>query len=372
MLVSGWAKTRRPQRCFCDAMPKTRTIHPNQKKCYNLLTVVLYPRSIIGAFRRASTVFVENLTIKESSYTLQTRATPCTKNSSDTMQGPKNPCFAAGGKPFADEFDYLPYLENVPVVVTALNIVILLAIVASYVPQLMTLYKSKGTLGISIYTMHIASFCLYTSLTTFWLVSQQKFFACLQSAEQCYSNLLALVQSFTMFVGFYWFHCLYHYYMVKEHRAASNDRLPKRIRVSLIIFSIFTVFMLLCPLLSLVGIYYGLCNVPYYRFVTALSITSGVLSIFQWAPQIYTSIKMKGVGNFSLAMLLVQLPIICSMIVFIFLAGVDWLSAVTAIIAATQMLILSLVIIVFRLKNRKAKKANESSLQAEGSTSTLA
>jgi len=128
-------------------------------------------------------------------------------------------------------------------------------------------------------------------------------------------------------------------------------------KMSPIIFACFIVYMAVSACLTTsVGLLLGACS-PVNTVVTYFySFLAPILSIVQWLPQIIKTLILKDSGVFSLTMLCIQVPICVLMVVFMFLTEVSWLAAISAIVAALQMGFLTILIIHYRIKERRERK----------------
>lgn len=262
-----------------------------------------------------------------------------------------DPCFDANGTATGPT-DYLPYLVPIATWIRAYAGTVTVLLLGGYGAQMYKLYRYKSARGISIVTFHMAGYGVATSLTAIWVVSQTKFLACFQDVGRCLPDLLTLIQVFLAFVGLLWLYTLVLWYMYKD---VGRTRLFK---ASCGVYLGLVGYLLVQGVTSTtVGLRHGMCDAHVQRYVYALSVISSCCSLAQYVPQLVKTVRTKGDGYLSLAMLCIQAPVSVSYVVVMFLTRVEWFSGLALIVNAALELLLTILLVAYKaLRRRRARK----------------
>jgi len=130
------------------------------------------------------------------------------------------------------------------------------------------------------------------------------------SSSQCLKNNLATEQLISALICSLILYVLFVvYYRVQPYY---HETLESRVKGKWVSIIVFIAIVIVSIILAII------CGVLYYdvhlrgtvlaKIAQALGIVSSILMIVQWAPQIYTTYKMRSPGNLSVLMLLLQMP----------------------------------------------------------------
>jgi len=145
-----------------------------------------------------------------------------------------------------------------------------------------------------------------------------------------------------------------------NHVANDATREAKRAEFlrSLIVFAIVLILPLFCVTAAIV-MYFGKL-VPSHVMVSYaqyVGIIAAALVFVQWAPQIFTTLKLSKAGSLSLPMLLLQCPGALLVVGFqLTSTQSQWTTWAPSMVSGAAQLILIVLVIYFALRDRRARK----------------
>jgi len=198
---------------------------------------------------------------------------------------------------------------------SVVNIVVavflILGTMCSYIPQYIAIVKAKSSDGINFIMLAIAVTSGFLTAINSGILKWEYVVCCLDlSSSQCIKNNLATEQLISALLCSLVLYILFVVYF--RTQPYYHETLESRIRGKRVSIIVFITAIVLSIILAIV------CGVLYYdvhlrgtilaSIAQALGIISSILMIVQWAPQIYTTYKMRSPGNLSVLMLLLQMP----------------------------------------------------------------
>jgi len=259
--------------------------------------------------------------------------------------------------PIHNECYFEPSVVNIVVAVF-----LILGTMCSYIPQYVAIVKAKSSDGINFIMLAIAVTSGFLTAINSGILKWESAVCCLDlSTSQCIKNNLATEQLisallcslvlYTLFVVYYRTTPFY------------DETLQSRVRGKWITIIVFITIIVLSIILAII------CGVLYYdihlrgtvlaNIAQALGIISSILMIVQWAPQIYTTYKMRSPGNLSILMLLLQMP--GALLVMFFQAILNSADVTTWAPYAflfVEQLILVVMCSIFNIQNRSKNQQN--------------
>jgi len=183
--------------------------------------------------------------------------------------------------------------------------------VVSYIPQYIAIVRAGSSEGISFMMLAILLLSSFLTAINSGILKWTHVVCCQHlSLGQCLKNNLATEQ---LLAGAILTIVLYILFLVyfKTEPTGKHTR-EKRVRNKLIALGTFVAVITLSVLLSVLGgiLYYTLkfTSKVLIGYAQALGTTSSIMMVLEWAPQIYTTWKMKSPGSLSVLMLLIQIP----------------------------------------------------------------
>jgi len=254
---------------------------------------------------------------------------------------------------------------------TALNLGVALFLVigtvVSYIPQYIAIVKARSSEGISFMMLAILLLSAFLTCINSGILKWPHVVCCRQLPfGQCLKNNLATEQLFASLLLTVVLYILYLVYF-KTDATAKHSR-EKRVRNKIIALSTFIAVIILSILLSVLGgvLYYTLkfTSKVLVGYAQALGTTSSILMVIEWAPQIYTTWKMKSPGSLSVLMLVLQMP--GSLLVIYFQAilnAADFTTWAPYFFQCIEQGILVVMCVVFWYRDRKKGPEGQALLQ---------
>jgi len=241
-----------------------------------------------------------------------------------------------------------------------LGIFLVVASFLSYTPQWIEIIWSKSSIGLSIYSIGFGNFGSWLSLWNAILLQWDLFGCCEHwSVTKCQFHLLSIYQISVPAIGQF---IILHLFLIYYDRA-KQEKTPYASMRSFY-FSLATYFTnMIIFMMAPIGVSAALVVELGYRssviniWAKVLGITSAVITICQWAPQIYKTYVAKDKGVLSIYMLLIQFP--GSLLVTYFQAfsfHTDVSTWLPYFMSAIQQGILLALCLYFSYKNRNKKK----------------
>jgi len=254
---------------------------------------------------------------------------------------------------------------------SALNLGVALFLVigtiVSYVPQYIAIIKAGSSEGISFMMLAILMLSSFLTAINSGILKWPHVVCCQHLGPgQCLKNNLATEQ---LLAGLILTVILYILFLVyfKTEPTGKHSR-EKRVRNKLIALGTFIAVVTLSILLSVLGgvLYYTLkfTSKVLIGYAQALGTTSSILMVIEWAPQIYTTWKMKSPGSLSVLMLLIQIP--GSLLVIYFQAilnAADFTTWAPYFFQCIEQAILVVMCVIFWIRNRKRGIENKPLLE---------
>lgn len=182
-----------------------------------------------------------------------------------------------------------------PVFKTVVDCGFSVGVFASYVPQIVLVYRRRDTEGLNPLFLLLMNLGSSSAFFNIWLLSKTRFECCSTiSSYDCFASLLIFLQLFCGFLG----PSLLLVLAVKFREKGLNSQRILRAGQAMLAYDV------VITLLVLVFYRTG------YReqFATIMGLTSIAAGFVQYIPQIMTTYKLKHVGSLSVATLLIQIP----------------------------------------------------------------
>jgi len=266
---------------------------------------------------------------------------------------------------------------NAPSTITVILAVFLIfATFVSYVPQGVSIFQARSSAGLSYLSLSTG---LLSGLLTFintGVLNWDKILCCQHAnlhPSQCIANNLVTQQ---VAVGPLCLAIVYLFFLAYfDHNPSDAQTLEDKLSEyfwALLCFSGSIVISILIGTVAFV-LYYGdfLTGTQVFTYAKVIGIASAVLVFFQWAPQIYVTWKISNGGALSLAMLFLQAPGSFLVVGFQISAGSDWTSWVPYGVAGCEQLVLILLLIYFKWRDRNNSVLDEVKLGPEDSICQL-
>jgi len=198
---------------------------------------------------------------------------------------------------------------------TTINITVavflIVGTIISYIPQYVAIIKARSSEGINFLMLAMALSSGFLTAINSGILKWQSVVCCLGlNSAECIKNNLATEQLLSALLCSLVLYALFVvYYDIRPTLSETREVRAKKKRISIITF--FGV---------LVGsiIISAVCGTLYYdvhlrgtilaNVAQGLGIASSILITLQWAPQIWTTYKLKDPGSLSIVMLLLQMP----------------------------------------------------------------
>jgi len=254
-----------------------------------------------------------------------------------------------------------------------LGIFLVAASLFSYVPQWVAIIYAKSSKGLSIFSITLAN---YGSWLSVWnaIILQWDIIDCCDNDPEwgwgfCQQHLLSIYQISVPAIGqFIIFHLFLIFYDYTDHETGGVLSSKKEFFLSLVAYGSNLLFFMMAPIAvsSLLLYYYGYHAGTTKTWAFILGIIAAVVTVPQWAPQIYKTWKMKSRGSLSVIMLAIQFPgslLVTYFQAFSFGTSVStWLPYFFSAIQQGMLLILCLWFMVrsWRIKRKEEKRKIES------------
>ncbi|KAJ3426040.1 pq loop repeat protein [Anaeramoeba flamelloides] len=242
------------------------------------------------------------------------------------------------------------------------GIVIGLGSVLSYLPQVLKLFKRRSVLGINFIFIFFCTLNQFYAAANAVILNLPKTMACAQVGfGKCYSSLLAMLQITGLWVMFFpvpLLFILFHnnYESIKTQRQSKREQ--KKYKLYAFLYVLVVLDVVVVALITIISVaIQGPCSVIARTLAQILGVVSGIIVLFQWIPQIYSTYKFKGAGSVSVITLAVQAPGgFINLAFMIFISKEKFSTWFSFFVNTIQVIILLTMIIYYHLKSKIKKK----------------
>ncbi|KAJ3441744.1 pq loop repeat protein [Anaeramoeba flamelloides] len=260
--------------------------------------------------------------------------------------------------------EYDMSLVSMSTVGTIMGITIGILSMLSYLPQIIKIYNKKSIRGLNIIYICFCTTNQFYAASNAVILNLPKMMACAQVGFfKCYSSLLAMIQICGLWAMFFPIPLLFVLFH-NNREAVTNEiqfrkkKIEFRWTVVLFIFTILDVVVVSFVSILAIAIQ-GPCSPVARNLAIVLGFISGMIVIFQWMPQLYSTYKFKGAGSISVITLVIQAPGGLVNLAFLIFVSKEkfstWFSFFTNNV---QLFILLSMIIYYHLKSKKKKKTS--------------
>ncbi|KAJ3429787.1 pq loop repeat protein [Anaeramoeba flamelloides] len=238
------------------------------------------------------------------------------------------------------------------------GIILGLGSVLSYLPQVLKLFKRRSVLGINFIFIFFCTLNQFFAAANALILNLPKTIACAQVGfGKCYSSLLAMLQITGLWVMFFpvpLLFILFHnnYESIKSRRQSKREQ--KKYKLYAFMYALIVLGVVVVALIATVSIsIQGPCSVIARTLAQILGVVSGIIVLFQWIPQIYSTYRFKGAGSVSVITLAVQAPGGFINVAFmIFISKEKFSTWFSFFVNTIQVIILFTMIIYYHLKSK--------------------
>lgn len=216
-------------------------------------------------------------------------------------------------------------------------------------PLVIKIAKKKSPIGISGMMLVLANVNQFLTFLNTWILSFERFVAC-EYTSACISAFFPPIQYLGLWLCYFVTWVLYTKYY---GNVLGKDNVYKAMVLGASLFIGIATFLTI--FLSIYTAYQGACDgTPYYIFVQLISIVGAIVSLFEWIPQIISTISLRDSGSFSLLMLSLQMPGAIIIVLYdAVLAKLDWTSWFGWVITIILEAILITCLITFRVHRKR-------------------
>jgi uncharacterized protein with PQ loop repeat len=235
----------------------------------------------------------------------------------------------------------------------------------SYIPQYLAIIRVGSSSGLNYGMLGIALFSAFLTCINSGILKWYDIVCCGEEGmtlAKCLENNLATLQLLNSLICYL---ILYILFLVYWNITPTETETRKfRIMVRNRAWMLFILIILASLFLSFLGgiLFYKfhLTSDTLVKYAMTLGTISSILMIVQWAPQIYTTWRIKSQGSLSLLMLIMQLP--GALLVIIFQGVLNNASITTwgpYIFGALEMTILIVMCIYYKLRKQRRESTYE-------------
>jgi len=244
------------------------------------------------------------------------------------------------------------------------GVVLLVGTFISYAPQLVKLIWEKTTEGLSFEYMFLTLIYNWTvSLNAVLL--QWDILICANQVGFGQYNVLLL--SLDIIVAQVVCNLPIYLVMFYYYKWEPTKEKMREWKIATICLAVFFV-MAICSssIAFLLGNYFGMDSDIVHDYAVAFGIIANVVTVFQIAPQIYATFRLKAAGSLSIITLVIQAPGTTLLVYFqAFVYHVSWSTWVPYFLTAVQMVFLTFLCIFYEVriwwrKRKLAKSSNPS------------
>jgi len=220
--------------------------------------------------------------------------------------------------------------------------------------QYANIIRKKSSDGINYIMLSLKLVCASLSTTNSVLLSWPKMKCCFELTPwQCVKNNLGTEQLLFGATMIWFLYLLFLIFYRTESNATQTQTQRKRQKLfSLILFFVLTFLTLLLTVVGMI-IYHKTDRAVTVAYAMTLGILAAIGVLFQWAPQIYTTYKLKSPGSLSITSLLLLFPGILLILYFQVSLGANWTTWGPFIVELIQQLILTVMCIVYAIRERR-------------------
>jgi len=237
-----------------------------------------------------------------------------------------------------------------------LGIFLIFGTIITYIPQYIKIVKEKTSRGVSVLMQLLLNINSYQLLLNAIILQFDLFECCkVVSVEQCQWLVLPhYLLFFNWFMNYPLFLIVLMYYPVED---AKGEKERKR---GWLMFLFFTIYMIVAAgIPAVIAYYYGIniLGLEYYAY--ANSISSSILVVILYIPQIYETYKLKSPGSLSVIMLVLQTPGLYLFFLFLVIDKTNVTTWFPPMISSIQMTILLIMCIYYIVKIIRRNRMEE-------------
>jgi len=242
-----------------------------------------------------------------------------------------------------------------------LGSIIIVGTQISYIPQHISIIRSRSSLGISPWWLLLSNLSAWSNIASAFLTQWEMFLCCqISSFWKCNSILLSLYQLLIGWINLSILHILLLFFF--ESDPGTDTVQAQRARYIVVAFWVLMVtYMMLTSFTGFVLIFSStkIIGGPPQHFAFALGIFSTVSTVVMYLPQIYKTYQLKSPGALSFFMLLLQCPGAFMTFTFQILYHASFTIWLPYLATGIQQAILIVMIIYYWAKDRVKKKSEE-------------
>jgi len=235
--------------------------------------------------------------------------------------------------------------------------ILIFGTIISFIPQYINIIRKRSSEGISFIMLGIALLGNLLTAINAGIFKWEHILCCENGFVPCVKNNLATEQllnavlcSFVLYVIF-----------LMYSKAVPSKVVMIRYKRAIIFFIIVMILSVILSTLAGVLFYnFHQSGETLFMYAMIIGSISSILTIIQWAPQIYTTWKFESPGSLSVIMLLIQMPG-SLLVVFFFQAILNKASITTwapFLFAATEQLILIIMCLIYSRKKKSESEMN--------------
>ena len=252
-----------------------------------------------------------------------------------------------------NDYDY--WIADIDKKWTFVGILLIIVSFISVMPQVLNLIELRTSRGISMFFCYLEVICHQFLLFNIICLSNQSIISFFQYGF--FKTLPTLIPFYSVLFDCFLFQpiiflCLI-FYEEKEHNVDPKKRW-KEIKLTLIL-NVLSVILLLV-LFMFVLVFFGMNSIVMENFGGLLGILSALIEIFEYLPQIITTLVSKDSGSLSLVMLSIQSPVSLLFSFYMWYGlGEHWTTVISVIIDGSSQLILLIICLWFKFSKTSEK-----------------
>jgi len=177
----------------------------------------------------------------------------------------------------------------------------------SFLPQYIEIVHSKSSKGISWIWQFVGNINQFTQFMNDFILQFNSIWCCKKLGFlTCSPGLLPFYQLFVQWIAFFPIYIFYLVYFDKEEGGPTKTRELKNATIFFYLLIFITIFCSCLASIFIVTV--GSNSVILTTYAYILGIISASMTVIQWAPQIYMTLKTKRKGSLSILMLIGTAP----------------------------------------------------------------
>lgn len=250
--------------------------------------------------------------------------------------------------------DFAEILIQMNIYEEVMGILLIIGCILAVIPQHVRLLRTKSSEGLSYMYLFLSQINQFSSVINAVLLKFGQIRACFAvGLGKCTPSVLTLYQLFGIWaINFpiYWWFLLY----FKLDGTASKKREWMAARV---LFGVFFLYGVAVSVVSYALLHvYGECGNAVLYFGFSMGMTSTVLTVVQWTPQIWQTWRMQDGGSLSTLMLCLQAPGSLVIVYFlVFSSQENWTTWLPYFVSALEQFLLLGMLVFFKIRTRWRK-----------------